>query len=60
MSIIGIFNEPHPATIALHPADIIGRKIFNYEIVTEMKSAGISTQPGVDFIERKFIFLNKI
>ena len=31
-SIIGIINEPHPNTLALHPADIIGRKILNREL----------------------------
>ena len=40
MSIIGIVNEPQSGTLALHPADIIGRKLLNLGVI------GGSNQPG--------------
>jgi hypothetical protein len=54
MSIIGIINDPHPNTLALHPADIIGRKILNRELVSSTKVGGGQSQPGVAFIEQLF------
>ena len=52
MSIIGILNEPHPGTLALHPADIIGRRLLNRELVSAVKGSGGHSMPGVDFFDK--------
>ena len=56
MSIIGILNEPHPGTLALHPADIIGRRLLNRELVSAVKGSGGHAMPGVDFFDKTAIF----
>ena len=50
MAIIGILSTPSPSVLAIHPADIIGRKLMGLSLPSDVSALGAHSQPGVDFI----------
>ena len=54
MPVIGFLSKPHPQALALHPVDIILRKILSMDLVSVTKVDGSHSQPGKDFFDNVF------
>ena len=50
MSVIGLISLPDPQVLAIHPADIIGRKLMGLQLTSAVGASGVHAQPGVDLI----------
>lgn len=54
MPVIGFLSVPDPRVLAIHPADIIGRKLNGLHLVSAVTSSGSHDQPGVDVFQNLF------
>ena len=50
MAVIGLMSTPSSGVLAIHPADIIGRKLLGLSLPSDVSSLGTHSQPGVDFV----------
>ena len=51
MPVIGFLSLPDPQALAIHPLDIIGRKLAGPALVSDVGVSGTHSQPGVDFVD---------